>query len=90
MDWNGKAAIVTGGASGIGAATDRELARQGATVAIMDINADAGTALGSALRAEGLKVEFFLLDVSDAAACRAQVDAFHGSKKARPGRASRV
>ena len=37
MDLHGKAAVVTGGASGLGAATARELAAAGAKVAIFDI-----------------------------------------------------
>lgn len=76
MDWNGKAAIVTGGASGIGAATVRELARQGAMVAVMDINTDGGAANAASLQAEGLKADFYALDVAVAEACRRQVEAF--------------
>src|SRR5271170_2066723 len=41
MDIRGHAAIVTGGASGLGAATARMLAEAGAKVAIFDINAKA-------------------------------------------------
>lgn len=39
------AAVVTGAASGLGAATARELAAQGVKVAIFDLNAQAGEAL---------------------------------------------
>jgi NAD(P)-dependent dehydrogenase (short-subunit alcohol dehydrogenase family) len=45
MDISGKSAIVTGGASGIGAAAARQLAAKGAVVVIADLNADAGEAL---------------------------------------------
>ena len=38
MDIKGHAAIVTGGASGLGAATARMLAEAGAKVAIFDVN----------------------------------------------------
>ena len=41
MDIRGHAAIVTGGASGLGAATARMLAEAGAKVAIFDVNAKA-------------------------------------------------
>ena len=45
MKIEGQAALVTGGASGLGEATARELARLGAKVAILDRNAElAGTA----------------------------------------------
>ena len=44
MDVTGHAAIVTGAASGLGAATARALAAAGAKVALLDLNAeDAGT-----------------------------------------------
>ena len=38
MEIKGQAAIVTGGASGLGAATARALAAAGAKVAILDVN----------------------------------------------------
>lgn len=38
MNLQGQAALVTGGASGLGEATARELARQGAKVAVLDVN----------------------------------------------------
>jgi len=50
---DGKIAIVTGGASGIGAATCRRFVEQGARVVIADINDDAGTTLACELGASG-------------------------------------
>lgn len=44
MEINGLAAIVTGGASGLGAATAELLASRGAKVTLFDLNADLGTA----------------------------------------------
>ena len=53
------AAIVTGGASGLGAATARRLAAGGAKIAIFDLNADAGSAL-----ATDIGGAFFATDVT--------------------------
>ena len=47
MDMNGLAAIVTGGASGLGNATAKMLAANGAKVAIFDMNQEAGEAAAS-------------------------------------------
>jgi NAD(P)-dependent dehydrogenase (short-subunit alcohol dehydrogenase family) len=40
MNIQGQAALVTGGGSGLGEATARELARLGAKVAVLDLNLD--------------------------------------------------
>lgn len=45
MKIEGMAALVTGGGSGLGAATARELARQGAKVAVLDINTEGAEAV---------------------------------------------
>ncbi len=45
MDLNGISAIVTGGASGLGEATVRQLAQRGAKVVVVDMNADKGEAV---------------------------------------------
>ncbi|MAC60001.1 MAG: 3-hydroxy-2-methylbutyryl-CoA dehydrogenase [Novosphingobium sp.] len=47
MELNGTAAVVTGGASGLGEATARALAAQGAKVAIFDLNAEKGSGLAA-------------------------------------------
>ncbi len=52
MQIEGSAAIVIGGASGLGEATARRLHEQGALVTIADLNADKGAALASELGAE--------------------------------------
>ncbi|MBT4490238.1 MAG: SDR family NAD(P)-dependent oxidoreductase, partial [Rhodospirillaceae bacterium] len=59
---SGKVAIVTGGASGIGAETARVFAGQGATVVVCDLN----DALGQAVVAElGGGAEYRSLQVTD-------------------------
>ena len=45
--WQGKVAIISGGASGCGAAAARLFAAEGAAVGIIDRNADLGQALAA-------------------------------------------
>ncbi len=66
MDVNGKAAIVTGGASGMGAATARALGAAGARVAIFDINEPAMKETAAAIGGLAL-----ICDVSDGVATEA-------------------
>ena len=47
MNLEGCSAVVTGGASGLGAATARLLASQGVKVAIFDMNAEKGEAMAA-------------------------------------------
>jgi NAD(P)-dependent dehydrogenase (short-subunit alcohol dehydrogenase family) len=54
MDIVGKAALVTGGASGLGAATARELARRGAKVAVLDRNAEGAAAVAAEIGGIGI------------------------------------
>ncbi len=74
MDVSGRTAFVTGGASGLGAATARALASSGARVGIFDRDADKGRAI-----ADDLGGQFFAVDVSDAASAEAAVDAAIGA-----------
>lgn len=55
-------ALISGGASGLGAATARALRSRGAPVALLDINSDTGTALAAEIGATFIKT-----DVTDAA-----------------------
>jgi NAD(P)-dependent dehydrogenase (short-subunit alcohol dehydrogenase family) len=69
-NWNEKVAIVTGGASGIGAATAREFAARGSRAIIFDINAQGAERVVNEIRASGGQAESYLVDVADAAACQ--------------------
>jgi NAD(P)-dependent dehydrogenase (short-subunit alcohol dehydrogenase family) len=62
MDIKKKSALVSGGASGLGAATVRMLAAAGARVMIADLNEQAGTALANEL---GGEVGFVKMDVTN-------------------------
>jgi len=77
----GKVAVVTGGASGMGASHVRSLAAEGAEVVITDIAADAATELAEELRAAGHEASSHRLDVADRAAWEqvvADVERAHG------------
>jgi NAD(P)-dependent dehydrogenase (short-subunit alcohol dehydrogenase family) len=60
----GKVALVTGGASGIGRGCAETLAREGATVVITDIQDDKGPAVVAEIKAAGGKAEYIHHDVT--------------------------
>ena len=70
MKIEGSVFIVTGGASGLGAGTVRELVRQGGKVAIADLNVAAGEALAAEL---GAAARFVATNVADEASVQACV-----------------
>ncbi len=70
MNLNGSTALVTGGASGLGAATARRLSEAGATVVVFDLNEELGTAF-----ADEIGGIFATGDVRDPAAIDAALDA---------------
>jgi len=80
MTLNGKVALVTGGASGIGRATVLALAKAGATVICADLNEAMGAALAKEAAASKLKVEAVSIDLGNSASirkCAADVLARH-------------
>lgn len=79
MEIKNCSAIVTGGASGMGAATARRLRKAGAKVAIFDVNADAVSAIAQEIGALGI-----VCDVTDAKSIEAaieKVNSTHGAAR---------
>jgi NAD(P)-dependent dehydrogenase (short-subunit alcohol dehydrogenase family) len=72
-DLKGRAVVVTGGGSGIGAASVRALAAQGARVVFIDIDAEASHALVAELAGTGLQARFELADLTDIDALRGAI-----------------
>jgi NAD(P)-dependent dehydrogenase (short-subunit alcohol dehydrogenase family) len=70
VDIEGSSAVVTGGASGLGAATARALTERGASVTIIDLDTDGGAALASVLPG----ASFAHADAADPEAVKSIID----------------
>jgi NAD(P)-dependent dehydrogenase (short-subunit alcohol dehydrogenase family) len=79
MNPKGHAAIVTGGASGLGAATAAALANAGAKVALLDVNIDGACEVAS--RIGGLAIRCDVTSADDAVAALGEAKAKHGSPR---------
>jgi NAD(P)-dependent dehydrogenase (short-subunit alcohol dehydrogenase family) len=79
MDIERHAAIVTGGASGLGAATAEVLAAAGAKVALVDINKDGARAVASQIG--GLAIRCDVTDADSAVAALAEAKGKHGAAR---------
>lgn len=79
MEILGMGAIVTGGASGLGAATARNLAANGAKVAIFDLDQEQGSALASEIG--GLFIQVDVSSGASVAAAIARAEARHGTAR---------
>ena len=77
--FQGRSAIVTGAASGIGRGIAARLAAEGAVLGLMDINGEALAAVAEELRARGATVHTAVADVTDQPATAAAVETLAGA-----------
>ena len=74
-DMKGKAAVVTGAASGLGRATAVKLAEAGANLCLVDLNEQGLQESAGLLSESGVEVILHPADLSDASACKAPIEA---------------
>jgi 3-oxoacyl-[acyl-carrier protein] reductase len=72
--FEGRVALVTGAARGIGAATAQRFAQEGARVVVADLDAEGSERTAADLRASGVEALAIGCDVADAAQVQAMVD----------------
>ena len=76
-----KTVVVTGGGGGIGGATCRRFAREGAKVAVYDMNLDAAEKVAAAIRNEGGQAQAFRCDITDRASVDKAVESTQQDRK---------
>lgn len=74
MQLEGKVAVITGAASGIGLATARLFAREGATLLLGDVDEEGGRRAAEEIGAAGGRAEFVRTDVTSSGDVRGLVD----------------
>ena len=79
MNIHAQSAIVTGGGSGLGAETARELARRGAKVAVLDINGEAAAAVAAEIG--GVAARCDITDTASVEAALSLVQGRHGAAR---------
>ena len=79
--FDGKSAVVTGGASGIGLACCQQLAAAGAHVHMLDLNLGAAQKAAASIRKDGLKCSAHQCDVADEESVRKAFAAVVGESK---------
>lgn len=77
--FDGKVVLITGAASGIGAATAMRVAREGGDIVAIDLSAEGLTELAGAVGALGRRCESVIGDVSDLAVVQAGLDRANGA-----------
>ena len=77
----GKTVVITGGGGGIGGSTCRRFAREGAQVAVLDVNIEAAEKVASSIKSDGGNGQAFRCDITD----RSSVDAAVAAVESRLG-----
>ncbi|KAJ9614974.1 hypothetical protein H2200_001048 [Cladophialophora chaetospira] len=76
--FEGQVVVITGAAQGIGEVTACLFARQGASIALVDMDAEKAENVASKLKQENVTAEAFVCDIADEAAVRGLVDSIVG------------